>query len=81
MRRIGALIFPGFELLDVFGPMEMFGKLEDDFSLELVAETAGAIGSGQTLSAQADKTIDDAIEVVFKDAPELYERYCRESYG
>ena len=60
MRRIGALIFPGFELLDVFGPMEMFGKLEDDFSLELVAETAGAIGSGQTLSAQADKTIDDA---------------------
>jgi transcriptional regulator GlxA family with amidase domain len=25
MRRIGALIFPGFELLDMFGPLQMFG--------------------------------------------------------
>jgi len=29
MRRVGALIFPGFELLDLFGPLEMFGLLKD----------------------------------------------------
>ncbi len=59
MRRIGALIFPGFELLDVFGPMEMFGLLEDDFQLELVAETPGPIQSNQRLKAIAEHSISD----------------------
>ena len=26
-RRLGALLFPGFELLDMFGPLEMFGNM------------------------------------------------------
>jgi putative intracellular protease/amidase len=58
MRKIGALIFPGFELLDVFGPMEMFGLLKNDFSLELVAETKGPVASNQGLSAHATHTLD-----------------------
>ncbi len=58
MRSIGALIFPGFELLDVFGPMEMFGLLDKKFSLEFVAENAGPIPSNQGLCAHAVKTID-----------------------
>ncbi len=59
MRKIGALIFPGFELLDVFGPMQMFGLLADDFSLELVAETAGPVTSNQGLKAFAEKSLGD----------------------
>ncbi len=59
MRTIGALVFPGFELLDVFGPMEMFGLLEGEFHVELVAERRGAVASGQRLSAQPDKAIDE----------------------
>ena len=58
MRSIGALIFPGFELLDVFGPMEMFGLLDKKFSLEFVAENTGPIPSNQGLSAHAVKTMD-----------------------
>jgi len=54
MRTIGALIFPGFELLDVFGPMEMFGLMKDDYALTLIAEQAGPVASNQTLSAHAD---------------------------
>ncbi|SDW71995.1 DJ-1/PfpI family protein [Ruegeria halocynthiae] len=67
MRRIGALIFPGFELLDVFGPMEMFGLLTDDFQLELVAETPGPISSNQQLKAYAEHSIDDetAYDILF----------------
>ncbi len=38
MRRIGALIFPGFELLDMFGPLQMFGLLKDKFEICMVAE-------------------------------------------
>ncbi len=60
MRKIGALIFPGFELLDVFGPMEMFGMLGDRFELRLVAEAAGPVESSQRLAAHADTAIHDA---------------------
>jgi transcriptional regulator GlxA family with amidase domain len=38
MKTIGVLLFPEFELLDVFGPLEMFGMIED-FAIRLVAET------------------------------------------
>ena len=62
MRRIGALIFPGFELLDLFGPMEMFGLLEEQFELQLVAEAPGAVKSGQQLSAMATRAISDGVD-------------------
>jgi putative intracellular protease/amidase len=58
MRRIGALLFPGFELLDVFGPMEMFGLLDEDFHIDLVAQSAGPVPSSQRLAAHAVTTID-----------------------
>lgn len=61
MRKIAALIFPGFELLDVFGPMEMFGLLPDDYALELIAETTGPIPSNQSLSAQATTSTADKL--------------------
>ena len=45
MRTIGALIFPGFELLDLYGPLEMFGLLSKEFELSLVAERQGPVKS------------------------------------
>lgn len=62
MRCIGALVFPGFELLDVFGPMEMFGLLDKEFRLELIAEHTGPVPSNQRLSAHAEKTIDQSTD-------------------
>ncbi len=32
---IGVILFEDFELLDVFGPLEMFGLLPDHFSIFL----------------------------------------------
>jgi putative intracellular protease/amidase len=46
MRTIGVLLFPEFELLDVFGPLEMFGML-DEFSIRLVAEHERTVASTQ----------------------------------
>ena len=45
--RIGALVFPGFELLDLFGPLEMFGMYPEFFSIELVAQSQAPIPSNQ----------------------------------
>jgi putative intracellular protease/amidase len=57
MRSIGALIFNGFVLLDVFGPLEMFGLLADDYELHLIAEQAGPVVSGQMVSAYAETSV------------------------
>ena len=62
MRTVGALIYPGFELLDVFGPMEMFGWLDEDYELFLVAEHRGAIKSSHKLSAVAEIAISERAE-------------------
>jgi transcriptional regulator GlxA family with amidase domain len=46
-RRLGALFFPGFELLDIFGPLEMFGQFTGVIDIAVVAERKGAVKSAQ----------------------------------
>jgi transcriptional regulator GlxA family with amidase domain len=48
-RVLGVLLFPGFELLDVFGPLEAFGirPAQEHFDTVLVAEKAGVVASAQ----------------------------------
>jgi transcriptional regulator GlxA family with amidase domain len=58
-RRLGALLFPGFELLDTFGPLEMFGNLPGSVDIVTVAERKGPVRSGQGPSAMADYGFDD----------------------
>ena len=36
-RILGVLLFEGFELLDVFGPLEMFGLAADHFEILLIS--------------------------------------------
>ncbi len=58
-RKVGALIFPGFELLDLFGPLEMLGMLPDHYDLHLVAQTSGPVQSNQQVSAYATSDLTD----------------------
>ena len=39
-RTIGALIFEGFEMLDYYGPLELFAMHPDEYEIVAVAETA-----------------------------------------
>ncbi len=59
MHTVGVLVFPGFELLDVFGPMEMFGHLPNEYELILVAEVAGKVKSNPSINVWADTTTSD----------------------
>lgn len=54
MQTLGALIFPGFELLDLYGPLEMFGLLPERVEIRLVAEAEGPVASGAGPRALAD---------------------------
>lgn len=55
-KTIGAVIFPGFELLDLFGPLEMFGMLEDAPDIRVVAETMDPVVSRQGPASVVDAT-------------------------
>ena len=59
MRTVGALIFPGFELLDLYGPLEMFGMLREQLSIRLVAEGREPIASAQGPRALPDDSFAD----------------------
>jgi putative intracellular protease/amidase len=59
-RRLGAVLFPGFELLDVFGPLELFGHLSGMIDIATIAEHAGPVASAQQVRAVAEHGFADA---------------------
>ena len=54
MKMIGIVLFEGFEVLDVYGPLEMFGLLEPKPQLLMLAEQAGPVKSFQGPATVAD---------------------------
>jgi len=57
--RLGMVVFDGFELLDVFGPLEMFGMLRDKVNIVVLAEHAGPVKSSAGPSIIAERTFQD----------------------
>jgi len=45
VRTLGAVLYPGFELLDLYGPLEMFGALDKEIRIVTVAERKGPVAS------------------------------------
>lgn len=56
---VGVVLYNDFELLDVYGPLEMFGLLPDYFKLVMLAETEDAVKSTQGPKSVIDKTFSD----------------------
>lgn len=59
MRTIGAVIFEGFEMLDYFGPLEMFAMHRDKFKIVAVGETAKPVTSSGGPAVVPDTTFAD----------------------
>ena len=62
-RTVGGILYPGFELLDFYGPLEMFGCLGPEVRIVTVAERTGPVRS-----AQGPETV---AEHSFADCPDL----------
>lgn len=58
MIKIGAVIYPDFELLDLFGPLEMLGMLPGN-EISLVAENLTPVASAQGPRSMPDRSFDD----------------------
>ena len=57
--RVGVVLFEGFELLDVFGPLEMLGGKAD---IVMLAENPGSVASIQGPRSVVDETLAQAGE-------------------
>jgi transcriptional regulator GlxA family with amidase domain len=58
-KTVGVLLFPEFQLLDVFGPLEAFGHAKDWFRIVTVAEHPGPVTSSQGPRVIADHGFAD----------------------
>ena len=43
--KLGAVFYENFELLDSYGPLEMFGSIGPELEIVTVAEIAGPVAS------------------------------------
>ncbi len=59
-RTLGALVFPGFQALDLWGPLEMLGDCAPAIRPVLVASGLGPIASAQGPRVVPDHVFDDA---------------------
>lgn len=58
MRTMAALVFPGFQTLDFFGPIEMLGGFRDDIQVVTVAQTPDPVISRHGQRIVVDQTLD-----------------------
>jgi transcriptional regulator GlxA family with amidase domain len=59
-RVLAAVLYEGFELLDLYGPLEMFGSIgPDELRIVTVAAAAGPVRSAQGPSTMADFSFED----------------------
>lgn len=58
-KIIGIVLYPGFETLDVFGPVEMWGELPD-YQLAMVSQNGGLVKSVQGVETQATYSFANA---------------------
>jgi putative intracellular protease/amidase len=58
-RQLGVVLYPQFELLDVCGPVEMFGNLGPRLKVVMVAQAAGPVASTQGPKVVADYGFDN----------------------
>ena len=59
MKSLAALIFPGFQTLDYFGPIEMLGGLEEKIEIINVAKDSGPIASRHNHNISVDKRLSE----------------------
>ena len=52
MHTMTALVFDDFETLDLFGPVEMFGRLPEHYRLQFASMTGGIVRSKQGVAME-----------------------------
>lgn len=62
MRRMAALVFPGFQTLDYFGPIEMLGGFRDEIEVVTVAATRDPVPSRHGQRICVDQVLSESCD-------------------
>lgn len=62
-RTLGVVFYDKFEVLDAYGPIEMFGNVGRRLKIVTVARQAGPVPSSQGVATQAEFGFDDCPEL------------------
>ncbi|MEM7438573.1 MAG: DJ-1/PfpI family protein [Pseudomonadota bacterium] len=62
MKKLAALVFPGFQTLDFFGPIELLGGFRDDIQVITVAQSAEPVESRHRQRIVVDKTLAEGTD-------------------
>ncbi|MEX3014260.1 DJ-1/PfpI family protein [Gymnodinialimonas hymeniacidonis] len=60
MQKMAALVFPGFQTLDYFGPIEMLGGFRDEIEVVTVASTLDPVPSRHGQRIMPDRTLAES---------------------
>ncbi len=58
-KTLGIILYPGFEVLDVYGPLEMWAYVPD-YNIVMIAEEAGPVMSAQGVATVATHSFETA---------------------
>ena len=56
--HIGVLLFEDFETLDVFGPVEIFGRLTEHYEIKFYSQTGGLVANSHGVTIQTEPLIN-----------------------
>lgn len=56
--KVAVLLFDDFETLDVFGPVEIFGILKEQYEVSFFSQTGGMVKNGHGVSILSEKLED-----------------------
>jgi len=62
MKTLAAFVFPGFETLDYFGPMEMLGSMSEELKIITVGKNLELVPSVHGQRIMVDQTISETSE-------------------
>jgi putative intracellular protease/amidase len=62
MMNVAILLFEDFETLDVFGPVEIFGRLKDYYKVHFYSEEGGLVKNYHGVAIQSEKLTEAKID-------------------
>ena len=62
MKKMAALVFPGFQTLDFFGPIELLGGFRDDIEVVTVAKEADPVESRHRQRIVVDRVLSESTD-------------------
>ncbi|MFZ1714017.1 MAG: DJ-1/PfpI family protein, partial [Saprospiraceae bacterium] len=60
MMKVGVLLFENFETLDVFGPVEILGRLTEEYQIYYYSLVGGLVTNQHGIKIMSERLLDEA---------------------